>query len=125
MYPDPTGRRNATVTDGVLVEAVLGGDMTAFAALYRTHARGVAAAVRDNVHDPESVADVVQEVFLRALERLDTLRDRSQFRPWLLSIARHAAVDHRRSCGRSPILGDYAVEPTDTGPAPDVVAELN
>ena len=63
------------MSDRILVEAVLAGDMGAFATLYRAHVRAVTAAVRDNVHDPESIADVIQEVFLRALERLGTLRD--------------------------------------------------
>jgi RNA polymerase sigma factor (sigma-70 family) len=113
------------MSDRVLVEAVLAGDMGAFATLYRAHVRAVTAAVRDNVHDPESIADVIQEVFLRALERLGTLRDLDRFGPWLLSIARHAAVDHRRLRGRSPIVDDFAVEPAATASGPDVVAELN
>ena len=61
--------------------------MSAFSALYRSHVGVVTQAIRDNVHDPETVADVTQEVFARALERLGTLRDTDRFRPWLMSIA--------------------------------------
>lgn len=125
MFPKTAAGSASTMSDRILVEAVLAGDMSAFATLYRAHVRAVTAAVRDNVHDPESIADVIQEVFLRALERLGTLRDLDRFGPWLLSIARHAAVDHRRSLGRSPILDDFAVEPVATTSGPDVVAELN
>ena len=38
---------------------------------------------------PETVADLVQESFARALERLDSLREPQHFRAWVLQIARH------------------------------------
>src|SRR4051794_26114267 len=72
--------------DAELVERVRNGDATAFTELYRAHARAVHTAVRDNVHDADAAADVVQEAFTRALARLDTLREPDRFRPWLLSI---------------------------------------
>src|SRR4051812_30882601 len=89
--------RSNAPNHGDLVSKLPAGDLGTFDELYRRHAGAVHLAVRDNVHAHESVADVVQEVFLRALERLDTLRDAERFRPWLLSIARHAAIDHRRA----------------------------
>ncbi len=57
-------------------------------------------AVRDQLRDPERIADAVQETFARALASLDKLRDPERFRPWLLSIARHTAVDFRRNQNR-------------------------
>lgn len=112
--------------DRVLVQAVLAGDMGAFDSLYRAHVRTVVVVIRDRVYDPESVADIVQEVFARALERLGELRDHDRFGPWLTSIARHAAADHRRSRCRSPmsLLGHDTESPA-PGPGPDVLAELN
>jgi RNA polymerase sigma factor (sigma-70 family) len=111
---------------GFLVQRVRDGDMAAFTALYRDNVGAVMRAVRDNVQDPETVAEVTQEVFARALERLDSLRDPARFRPWLLSIARHAAIDHRRT--RKHVAGsldDAPDEPADTGRGPADVAELN
>jgi RNA polymerase sigma factor (sigma-70 family) len=92
--------------DAELVERVRGGDVDAFSELYRLHARAVLTAVRDNVRDPDGAADVVQETFTRALARLDTLREPDRFRPWLLSIARHTAVDQRRRSSRVTALDD-------------------
>lgn len=46
------------------------------------------------------VDDLVQEVFLTALERLSDLREPAAFGGWLASIARHRAVDHGR---RQPV----------------------
>lgn len=113
------------VRTGELVAKVLCGDMAAFATLYRDNVGAVVQAVRDNVHDPETVADVTQEVFVRALERLGTLRDAERFRPWLLSIARHAAIDQRRHRVRAPQVFEEQSDPADAEPGPADLAELN
>ena len=105
--------------DQTLIEGVRAGDIEAFTCLYRRHVGAVRLAASDNVHDPESLADVVQDTFARALARLPTLRDPSRFRPWLLQIARHVAVDHRRARTRVQIDGDETLElraSSDAGP---------
>jgi RNA polymerase sigma factor (sigma-70 family) len=97
----------------------------AFSALYRAHVGAVRAAVRDNVHDPEGIADVVQDTFVRALERLPSLREPERFRPWLLSIARHVAIDARRVRQRSKTDdGADTADIESTAPEPDELAEL-
>jgi RNA polymerase sigma-70 factor (ECF subfamily) len=102
-----TGRgEGAARQDAELVHRVRSGDVDAFSELYRLHAGAVLAAVRDNVRDPDGAADAVQEAFTRALARLETLREPDRFRPWLLSIARHAAVDSRRFSTRVTALSD-------------------
>jgi RNA polymerase sigma-70 factor (ECF subfamily) len=100
------------------------GDARAFASLYERHVRLVEVVVRDNVHDPESIADVTQEVFTRLLERVSSLRDPARFRPWLLSIARHAAIDHRRRRLNAPAIVEQTTEVTADGPGPAELAEL-
>lgn len=42
------------------------------------------------------VEDLVQEVFIKALQALDLFEGRAQPKTWLLSIARNTAIDHRR-----------------------------
>jgi RNA polymerase sigma factor (sigma-70 family) len=111
--------------DATLVDAVRAGDSEAFSALYARHAGAVRFAIRDNVHDDETVADVVQDTFVRALERLPSLRNPERFRPWLLSIARNAAIDSRRARQRSRI--DDLAETDDLvggDPQPAELAEL-
>jgi RNA polymerase sigma-70 factor (ECF subfamily) len=83
-----------------LVLAVRSGDRQAFEPLYRENLGAVYSAVRDQLRDPDRVADAVQETFARALASLDKLRDPDRFRPWLLAIARHTAVDFRRGQSR-------------------------
>jgi RNA polymerase sigma-70 factor (ECF subfamily) len=44
----------------------------------------------------DSVDDLVQETWLRVLERGHTYNGESRFEPWLFTIARHLAIDHTR-----------------------------
>ena len=76
-------------------------------------------------YTPESgseAQDVVQDVFLKALERLATLRDPDLFGPWLMSIARHAGVDHRRG---APQLGGPAGAVAVSQPPRDRIVETH
>ncbi|MEY2567763.1 MAG: hypothetical protein QOE35_2292 [Actinomycetota bacterium] len=113
------------MSDGELVGRVRRGDPGAFAELYRTHVTAVRTVVADRVHGAEAVADVVQEVFARALERLATLRESDHFRPWLLAIARHAAIDSLRIQARTRCMpDDDSCDRAAAEDGPDALAEL-
>ena len=55
-------------------------------------------------------ADLVHDVFEVALRKLGELEDPAAFGGWLLTIARHRALDHARRGRRAPIDADVAVE---------------
>jgi RNA polymerase sigma-70 factor (ECF subfamily) len=78
-----------------LVRAAQGGDRAAFGALHDRYAGMVHGLLLAKVPPPEA-RDLVQDIFLIALERLGTLRDESAFGPWLAQIARSRAVDFYR-----------------------------
>jgi RNA polymerase sigma factor (sigma-70 family) len=121
-----SGRGAQPESDGVLVLAVRAGDLTAFETLYRAHVGAVQVVARSHVRDPDSVADIVQDSFARALQHLGALREVDRFRPWLLSIARHASVDHLRLTSRVVALDDDHANAIPSAEAsPDDVAELN
>jgi RNA polymerase sigma factor (sigma-70 family) len=111
--------------DGVLVVAARGGSAQAFGELYRAHAGWVAQMARARAsRDEHVVADVVQEVFARALENLDRLRDPARFGGWIRAIADHVIVDHHRASARSrPLDDDSAEEIASSGAPPEEVAE--
>ena len=81
--------------DAPLVAAARRGDRAAFGALYRRHVRLVQAVLLSRVA-PDSVADLVHDVFLTAMDRLQALRDDGAFAPWIATIARRRAADWRR-----------------------------
>jgi RNA polymerase sigma-70 factor (ECF subfamily) len=121
----PTRVRHGLAGDADLVAATRSGDGEAFGELFRRHAGAVAMAVGDHVSDSEQRRDLVQEAFTRALARLDALRDPGRFRPWVLQIARYAAIDAlrgRRGARHEPLDEELA------GPAdrddPASLAEL-
>jgi len=118
----------AAPVEGELVNLALAGDTAAFASLYRANVGAVSRVVRAGIANPEAAADVVQDVFTKALERLSSLREPDRFRPWLLSIARNAVVDRHRAAGRAPTTSldeEGATEPVDAGPSAEELAELS
>jgi RNA polymerase sigma-70 factor (ECF subfamily) len=83
--------------EAILVTAVIDGDHDKFARLYDVYAPLVHGILLARVPRNE-VDDLVQDIFLRALKKLPTLRDRAAFGPWIAMIARNRAMDfHRQS----------------------------
>ncbi len=93
-----------------LANAARKGDRPAFGLLYSRFARMVHGILLARVPRSE-VDDLVQDVFLLALRRLDTLRDPCAFGPWLAMIARNRATDyHRRSRETTELSEDCAAQ---------------
>jgi RNA polymerase sigma-70 factor (ECF subfamily) len=82
--------------EATLVRSAQSGDRAAFGTLYERYGRLVHGILLAYVayHDAE---DLMQEVFLKALERLPALREPAAFSGWLMAIARRTAMDHIRS----------------------------
>jgi RNA polymerase sigma-70 factor (ECF subfamily) len=78
-----------------LVVAAQRGDRNAFGALYERYGAMVHGVLLARVPYDE-VDDLVQDVFLAALERLGSLRRPAAFPAWLAAIARNRATDHHR-----------------------------
>jgi RNA polymerase sigma-70 factor, ECF subfamily len=92
--------------DAVLVGAARDGDRAAFGRLYERYARMVHGVLLAKVPLGD-VDDLVQDVFLRALRRLSTLRENTSFGGWLAAIARNLANDyHRHSVPVDPFADD-------------------
>jgi RNA polymerase sigma-70 factor, ECF subfamily len=108
---------------GSVVLAARRGDRAAFGELYRRFHRAVHGVVLSRVPYGEA-ADLVQETFAVALERLPQLADAAAFPGWLMSIARNKAVDHLR--GKKPVdeLVDVAVPAPRSAEIAEVLAAL-
>jgi len=78
-----------------LVARVRNGDQEAFAELYRKYAPTIHAVVLSRVPRDE-VQDIVQEVFLAAYRKIETLRNDRVFGPWIVKIARNRAIEFYR-----------------------------
>lgn len=71
------------------------GDREAFGRLYQRYAGMVHGILLARIPYGE-VDDLVQDVFLQALARLDSLREAAAFGGWLATIARNRATDYHR-----------------------------
>jgi RNA polymerase sigma factor (sigma-70 family) len=60
---------------------------------YASAVLGLCIAHTKNFHDSE---DIMQEVFIQAISKLDTLKDAGRVRAWLLQIARRKCIDYHR-----------------------------
>lgn len=85
-----------------LVRAAQQGDRAAFGQLYGSYSRMVHGVLLSRIHRAD-VEDLVQEVFMLAMQRLGSLRDPNAFGGWLAAIARTRAIDHVR---RLPAMGE-------------------
>jgi RNA polymerase sigma-70 factor (ECF subfamily) len=87
--------------EAALVRAAQGGDRTAFGSLYEQYSRMVHGILLAHVSYTDA-EDLVQDVFLRAMQQLHSLRDASAFGGWLAAIARRLAVDLHRKYRPTP-----------------------
>lgn len=85
-----------TATDGELAVAAREGDRAAFAELYDRRARLIRAICFDTTGDFDGAAEMTQEVFVRAFEKLTALREPESFGAWLCGIARQVCREWKR-----------------------------
>jgi RNA polymerase sigma-70 factor, ECF subfamily len=106
-----------------VVHAARRGDRKAFAELYRRFHRAVHGVVLAKVCFGDA-ADVTQETFAIALERLPQLADPAAFPGWLMSIARHRAIDVLRGKKPTDELEDIPVPAPRSAEIAEVLAAL-
>ncbi len=82
--------RDLVITDLELVEKVKSGDRRAFSELVKRHQRSVLRLSLRFVKDMGTAEDVTQDAFIKAYEKLNSLRD-ALFKSWLFQIAVNTA----------------------------------
>jgi RNA polymerase sigma-70 factor (ECF subfamily) len=73
--------------------------LAAFDQMVLEQAEGIARYLYAMTGDRQTAEDLTQEVFLRAWEKLDFLRDPASARSWLFAIAANTARRHLRRAG--------------------------
>ena len=98
--------QHSAVTDGGassevrLVHAARLGDQQAFQQLVLRYERRVFQVIHRFVTDQGTVADLAQDAFLRAWERLSQFDSSRRFGPWLFRLAVNLTYDHLRKVRR-------------------------
>jgi RNA polymerase sigma factor (sigma-70 family) len=123
---DVTGA--VAISDVELVARARARDAWAEEMIYRRHAPQVASVARRLLRDPVEAADVTQETFLIAFQKLGALAEPAALRGWLARIA--VSRVHRRWRWRKVRFWAAAVDDesladvADAGVAPDRKVEL-
>lgn len=131
MVKEPTATLSgAGPTDAALVIAARAGESWAQEALFQRYARMVIGMAQRLLVDPNDADDLVQDAFLNALKRLDTLENPQAFASWIGSIVVRTASKRLRKRRLLTRLGFYRAAPIDLDAviapnAPqDIAAEL-
>ncbi len=88
-------------TDAELIAAVLGGDTASFEPLVAKYQPRIFATARRYARRESEVEDIVQEVFLKAFQKLASFRGDAPFEHWLMRLAVRTCYDFLRSHQRS------------------------
>jgi RNA polymerase sigma-70 factor (ECF subfamily) len=98
--------------DDALIEALRAGHPGAAAVFYDQQAAHVHRALQSVLGADAEVPDLLQEVFIRAIDRIGELEDLGRVRGWLTTIAIFTARAHLRRLARRNWLGLFSPERT-------------
>ena len=97
-------------------------DQSTFSSLFEQTKGIVTKAICDQGVDGRDVEDVVQQVYLTAYQKLNSLEDNRAAFAWFKRTATNKAIDHMRKSGNAPILNaDYT---NDTSDSSDYIESL-
>lgn len=111
--------------DATLVARVLDGDRGAFEELVRRYTRPAFAVAIGIVKETADAEDVVQDAFIRALERLEDCRNPEKFGSWFLQIVRNRAHSVRRYLSVRKAAPLDALPLASSRPGPQVEAAMS
>ena len=83
-------------TEAELIAAVLNGNAASFEPLVEKYSPRIFATARRYARRTSEVEDLVQEIWLKAFERLNTFRSEAPFEHWLMRLAIHTCYDALR-----------------------------
>jgi RNA polymerase sigma-70 factor (ECF subfamily) len=86
-------------SDEALIARFTAGDALAFEEVLRRYERPMYNYLLRSCRDPHAAADLLQEVFLRVVERSASFEGKSKFSTWLYTIARNLCIDASRKMG--------------------------
>ncbi len=88
-------------SDTELIAAVRQGDMQQFETLIARYQPRVFATARRYARREDEVQDIVQEVFIKAFQKLDSFRAEAPFEHWLMRMTVRTCYDFLRSHQRN------------------------
>lgn len=90
-------------SEAELIQAVLAGDSASFEPLVEKYSPRVFATARRYARRESEIEDIVQEVWLKAFDKLHTFRSEAPFEHWLMRMAVRTCYDFLRVHQRNRI----------------------
>ncbi len=90
-------------TEAELIKAVLAGDAASFEPLVKKYSPRVFATARRYARRESEIEDIVQEVWLKAFDKLKSFRGEAPFEHWLMRMAVRTCYDFLRGHQRNRI----------------------
>jgi RNA polymerase sigma-70 factor (ECF subfamily) len=88
-------------SEAELISAVRNGDSASFEPLLQKYQPRVFATARRYARRESEVEDIVQEVFIKAFQKIDTFRGEAPFEHWLMRLAVRTCYDFLRGHQRN------------------------
>lgn len=113
-----TGSRSEMMTDEALMVRFQRGERLAFTQLVRRHQTGLYNFALRQVRAPPVAEDVVQEAFVRVVQRAADFKHEARFSTWVYTITRNLCIDHLRklSLRKHASLDEQRKSETGDGP---------
>jgi RNA polymerase sigma-70 factor, ECF subfamily len=92
MTNDP----QTTENEAMLALAAARGDKNALEALLKRNWLWLKGMVFSGVYRHDLADDILQEICVKVIDKIDTLKEPERFKPWLATIARREIVNFRR-----------------------------
>lgn len=86
----------AAPPDEELLRRFSEGDAKAFELLYARYRKQIFTFILRSTRDAAASEELMQDVFMRVMDRAEDFRGQSKFSTWLYSITRNLCVDHSR-----------------------------
>jgi len=95
--------------ESTLVYEAQGGDKEALQQLLMRNWSWLKGLVYSVVYNADEVDDCLQDICVRVIDKIDTLREPECFRPWLAVLARRQALKSRQQKANRPIQLDEKI----------------
>ncbi len=106
----PDTRVPSDVIAGI-IRRIRSGDREAFVALTRLYQQKVFVLAYSFFRNKEDAIDLVQDVFLRIFEKIDSFQEDRNFEAWLIQVAKNLCIDrYRKTRGRREMESDARVD---------------
>lgn len=92
------------------IDRLIQKDDLAFQAIYEASKRIIYAIIRQKVKDPNTIEDLMQETYIKAIRHIKSYAKNGKFIKWIGSIAHNTVMDYYRSQDKISIQSEETLD---------------